>query len=245
MATPLSVEAAPAVPGWYGKLATLGDFAHRRLSPEWLRACEGWLSAALPGAREVLGERWLAVYLHAPVLRFAWAPGVVDRRWWFGLLMPSCDIVGRYYPLLIAHPREHAPRDRIALDHLERWFEHLAACAVETLDERRGSIDALESALQDAPPWPTPGRAGTLASATREGAVRHSLGHGAALSHWLHAVAVQEFADRLAGCTLWWRVTPGGEGDTLDILHGLPDGAAFAALLTGAPPADPPMPRSR
>ena len=222
----LSVDAT--VPGWYGKLATLGDFAHRRLPPEWLRACEGWL----------------AVYLHAPVLRFGWAPGVVDARWWFGLLMPSCDNVGRYYPLLIAHPREQAPRDRIALDHLERWFGHLADAAVHTLDERGGSIAALESALQEAPPWPTAGVAGPLESELRDGVASHRLLRAAPLSQWLQTIAVQEFAARLAGCTLWWRVTPTGDADTLEIVHGLPDGRSFAGLLSGPAPALPPTPRS-
>jgi type VI secretion system protein ImpM len=228
-----SPEAAPPVPGWYGKLATLGDFAHRRLPPEWLRACDGWLAQALPGAREVLRERWLAVYLHAPVLRFGWAPGVVDPRWWFGLLMASCDSVGRYYPLVIAQPREQAPRDRIALDHLERWFAHLARAAMQTLDDHHGSVEALEAALHEAPPWPTAGRASTLATHSQGDGSHHSLGRAAPLSDWLQAIAAQQLADHLAGCSLWWRVTPEGTGDALEIVRGLPDGAGFAALLTG------------
>ncbi|GAB3772199.1 type VI secretion system-associated protein TagF [Ramlibacter monticola] len=224
-----------AVPGWYGKLSMLGDFAHRRLPPEWLRACEAWLAQAMPGARAALGDHWLAVYLNAPLLRFGWAPGVVDRRWWFGLLMPSCDAVGRYYPLLIAHPRDQAPRDRIALDHLDRWFEHLAQAAVQTLDDRGGSVDALESALQAAPAWPTPGRASALATEGQEPTTRYRLGRAAPLSDWLQAVAAQEFAARLAGCTLWWRLTPEGSQDALEIMRGLPDGPEFARLLTGSP----------
>ena len=232
MSPPPSFE---TVPGWYGKLSTLGDFAHRRLPPEWLRACEAWLAQAMPGARAALGDHWLAVYLNAPLLRFGWAPGVVDRRWWFGLLMPSCDSVGRYYPLLIAQPRDQAPRDRIALDHLDRWFEHLAQAAMQTLDDHGGSVDALESALQAAPPWPTPGRASALTTEGQEPTARYRLGRAAPLSDWLQAVAVQEFAARLAGCTLWWRVTPEGSQDALEIVRGLPDGPEFARLLTGSP----------
>ena len=56
----------------------------RTAAGTWLRACDGWLAVALQGARERLGERWLEVYLTAPLLRFAWAPGVVDGQWWFG-----------------------------------------------------------------------------------------------------------------------------------------------------------------
>jgi type VI secretion system protein ImpM len=229
----LSLDAASAVPGWYGKLATLGDFAHRRLPPECLRACDGWLAQALPAAREALGERWLAVYLNAPLLRFGWAPGVVDHRWWFGLLMPSCDNVGRYYPLVIAHPRGQAPHDRVALEHLERWFEHLAQAAMQTLDDSRGSIEALESALGEAPAWPAAEGEPVLQTCGDGAHAQHRIGRAAPLAHWLQAMAVHALSQRLAGCTLWWRVTPGGADDALHVVQGLPDGATFAGLLTG------------
>jgi type VI secretion system protein ImpM len=225
------------VPGWYGKLASLGDFAHRRLPPEWLRACDGWLAVALPGARERLGERWLEVYLTAPLLRFAWAPGVVDSQWWFGLLMPSCDSVGRYYPLVVVHPRTQPPQDRIALDHLECWYERVGQAAVRTLNDAQGSVDALESALQEVPPWPTPGRGPAIASQADATGEHHRLGRAAPLSQWLHALAARELGARLAGCTVWWRTGAAGGDDTIDVLHGLPDGAALARLLSGAAPS--------
>jgi len=223
----------PDTPGWYGKLATLGDFAQRRLPAEWVRACDTWLSTALDGARELLGTRWLEVYLTAPVLRFGWAPGVVDARWWFGLLMPSCDSVGRYFPLLIAQPRAQAPQDRIALDHLERWFEHLAGAAMHTLSDQQGSVEALEAALRDAPPWPTPGRGTGLATQARGASEQYRLGRAAPLAHWVQALAQRELATHVAGCTVWWRVTASGGDDTIDIVQGLPDGSTLAALLAG------------
>ena len=228
-----SVPDARDVPGWYGKLASLGDFAQRRLPPQWLSACDAWLSSAMRSGREELGERWLEVYLTAPLLRFGWAPGVIDAQWWFGLLMPSCDSVGRYFPLLIAHPRTHAPEDRIALDHLELWYDHLEQAAMRTLNDTQGSLEALEAALQDAPPWPTPGRGPAIASQFGVGGDHHRLNRAAPLSQWLHALAAHELAARLAGCSVWWRVTETGTDDTVDIVRGLPDGAAFVDLLKG------------
>ena len=152
---------------WYGKIASLGDFAQRRMPPESLPAFDAWLSRAMQDGRELLGERWLEVYLTAPVLRFAWAPGVIDTHWWFGLLMASCDSVGRYFPLVIAQRRARAPEDRIALDHLELWYEHLAHAALLTLNDEGGSVEALEQSLHDAPPWPTPGRLPAVAVAPK------------------------------------------------------------------------------
>ena len=217
-------------PGWYGKLSTLGDFAQRRLAPDLLQACDTWLSGALASCAGQLGVRWLDVYLRAPVLRFAWAPGVLDEQWWFGLLMPSCDNVGRYFPLLVAHPRPRAPADRIALDHLELWYEHLARAALQTLHEH-ASVDVFESQLREAPPWPTPAASGAPSVIGTAAALHYRLGHAAPLSQWLHLLAAQELQARLAGCTLWWR--SGDEDDTasFSVLQGLPDGPALAELL--------------
>jgi len=228
-----STKEARDVPGWYGKLSSLGDFAQRRLPPHWLRACDTWLSNAMCSGREQLGERWLDIYLTAPLLRFVWSPGIVDTQWWFGLLMPSCDSVGRYFPLLIAHPRAKPPEDRIALNHLELWFEHIAQAAMGTLNDAEGSVDALESALLDAPPWPTPG-SGAAIRQQRDAHGQHlHLGRAAPLSQWLHAFAAQELVSQLSGCTVWWRVTETGAADCVTIIRGLPDGAGLMALLNG------------
>lgn len=233
MNTSLAVSDRVDVAAWYGKLASLGDFAQRRMPAEGLSIFDSWLSRAMQGGRDQLGERWLEVYLTAPALRFAWAPGVIDSRWWFGLLMPSCDSVGRYFPLVIAQPRSKAPEDRIALDHLELWYEHVAQAALLTLGDDSGSLDALEAALHDAPPWPTAGRA--TPTSVRETALGQHLrlAASAPLTQWLHALSVQQLNSHLAGCTIWWRVTDDHVADSVDIVRGLPDGAGFAALLAG------------
>ena len=229
----LAADDLSDVAAWYGKVASLGDFVQRRVPPECLQALDAWLSTVMRDAREQLGERWLDVYLTAPLLRFAWAPGVIDGRWWFGLLMPSCDSVGRYFPLVIAQPRARAPEDRIALDHLELWYEHLARAALHTLSDEEGSLDALEEALHEAPPSPTPGRQATVTSSETLHGDHLGLAPAATLNQWLHGLALRDMNRRLAGCSVWWRVTEDRAGDSVDILHGLPDGADFAALLTG------------
>jgi type VI secretion system protein ImpM len=227
------MNAVPAdTPGWYGKLSALGDFAGRRLPEAFRAACDPWLSQAMAGSRAQLGERWLDVYLTAPVLRFAWAPGVFDAHWWFGVMMPSCDNVGRYFPLLVAHPRPRAPVDRIALDHLDLWLEHLAGAAVQTLLED-ASVDAFEAALSNAPPWPTPGANLRLAVHAAGLGTRHELDRGATLNQWLQAVSVHDLQARLAGHSLWWRQTDTTQPASLHTVPGLPDAGTFAALLTG------------
>jgi type VI secretion system protein ImpM len=234
MAWPATASDLHGSPGWYGKLAGLGDFAQRRLPTAWVATCDAWLSEAMRSGHEVLGERWLDVYLTAPLLRFAWAPEVIDAHWWFGLLMPSCDSVGRYFPLLIAQSRTRPPEDRIALDHLELWFDHLGQAAMQTLHGGSRSVDDLEATLQEAPPWPTPTR-GPAPTAPRNADDAHlRLTRAAPLSQWIQALAAQALTARLAGCSVWWRSSETGADDRVDIVHGLPRNEQLVGLLAGS-----------
>ena len=49
-----------------------------------------------------MGARWLPAFLDAPVWRFALPPGACGDGAALGLLMPSVDRVGRYFPLTLA-----------------------------------------------------------------------------------------------------------------------------------------------
>ena len=221
---------AADTPGWYGKLAMLGDFASRRLDSAVVQICDRWLSAGLLASRQALGERWASIYLAAPVWRFAWAPGVVDGRWWFGVLMPSCDCVGRYYPLLIAQPRAHPACDRIALNHLELWWAHIARAGLATLaDDAR--LQAFETALEEAPPWPSAAPAALLrASATPE-REHYGLAAGAALSDLAFALAAEHLRQRLAGASIWTPLLAPGAPEHCSVVQGLPAAQAFAEML--------------
>ena len=219
-------------PGWYGKLSSLGDFAGRRLAPDWVKSCDQWLSEAMSASRAELGARWLEVYLSAPVWRFAWAPGVVDARWWFGVLMPSCDNVGRYFPLLIAQPRDKPPVDRVGLDHLELWWSHLAQAAMQTLHDQ-ASVDDFEDLLVQAPPFPTAATVAVGPAVTVQGRARHDTASGATLVQVLHGVAAQNMFTRLAGCSLWWPMSDEAGDPPVTVAQGLPDPQQFAELLAG------------
>lgn len=224
------------IPGWYGKLSCMGDFAHRRLPPQWIRTCDEWLSRELRAAEQALGVQWLRVYLTAPVLRFAWAPDVIDDRWWFGVLMPSCDNVGRYYPLLVAQQRPGPPDDGAAWDHLERWYEHVAAAALRTLEDADGTLEALESSLARAPSWPRC-EPGSPVRFTRDAAGDHLQSpQRLALSRWVQMLALHELPARWRGCTIWWRSSALDDGQSVDVSAGLPRDMARLLAPAEAPP---------
>lgn len=223
---------AAHAPGWFGKIASLGDFASRRLPDEWVRAVDGWLSQGMRSSQEALGERWLPAYLGAPVWRFAWGPQVVDGHWWFGVLMPSCDKVGRYFPLLVAQARSAPPVDRIGLDHLDLWWTQLARAVLDTLDEL-ATLDAFESALHDLPPWPG-ARGGALQVVSGpELGERYAFAPGATLTEVAHGLASAGLQQRLAGHGFWWPWRVGGESGQCLVIPQLPAPTAFVHLLEG------------
>lgn len=224
---------AAAAPGWFGKVAMLGDFASRRLDAAWVQACDGWLSAAMVAGPQRYGERWLAAYRAAPVSRFVWGPGVVDAQWWFGVLMPSCDNVGRYYPLLVAQSRAEPPCDRYALDHLDGWWQHAAGAALATLADG-ASVETFETELADVPPWPSRAPTQPLRGAAAHGVREdHTLPPGATALEIAHGLAAGALVQRLAGMSLWWPLRAPTEAGRCTIVSGLPRAEALAALLCG------------
>ena len=128
--------------GFYGKLPALGDFVQRGLPREFTVPWDEWLARAVAESRAQLGESWLDVYLTSPLWRFVLTAGTCGPNAWAGVLMPSVDRVGRYFPLTVASrvPAHCDPFATVAA--AEPWFT-----AVETL--MLGVLDAEELDLDD------------------------------------------------------------------------------------------------
>lgn len=88
--------------GLFGKLPARGDFVRAGLPGNFVAAWDDWLQAVIPASREQLGTGWLPAWLEAPVWRFALAPGLCGPAGALGVLLPSVDRVGRYFPLTLA-----------------------------------------------------------------------------------------------------------------------------------------------
>jgi type VI secretion system protein ImpM len=87
--------------GFYGKLPSHGDFLRRRASDAFVRVWDAWLQDCMTASAAALGERWLDVYLTSPAWRFAGAAGLCGEAPIVGVMVPSVDRVGRYFPLTI------------------------------------------------------------------------------------------------------------------------------------------------
>lgn len=169
----------PGAPGWYGKLPSLGDFASRRLPPLFVEPWDHWLADGLASWRDSDPD-WLDAFLAAPTWRFALGADVPFMRspGYAGVLMPSVDRVGRYFPLTVARPRGRAEHQVPAA-----WLQTLEGRAVaalhddwdaERFDAELAAIEPAE-ALDDAgPDWPEAGR--TLWWCERGGATSAPVG---------------------------------------------------------------------
>ncbi len=129
------------VPAWFGKLPGMGDFAQRRLSPYFVEVWDNWLQTGLQSLRTERDD-WLAYYLEAPLWFFALGPNVIGPNPWLGVLMPSVDAVGRYFPLTLAI--ELASQDNTsaeqALARIHSWWQRSAQAALTALE---ANLDAV------------------------------------------------------------------------------------------------------
>lgn len=152
--------AADALPGWYGKLPSLGDFATRRLPPLFVEPWDGWLAAGLGQWRE-RDPGWVEAFLAAPIWRFALGAGLPfpASPGYVGVLMPSVDRIGRYFPLTVARARGAA---EAAVP--SAWLQAVRDAALAALDgdwsgERLDAeLAALDPPAEHGPPWPARGR---------------------------------------------------------------------------------------
>lgn len=231
-------------PGFFGKLASHGDFVARRLPSSFVAAWDGWLQACMQASRQALRAAWLENYLTAPVWRFALAPDalpvgcapertpsphagpdtvIVGAPWWAGVLMPSVDRVGRHYPLTLAACSQVALSPGRLLG-AATWYASLESLALSTLAQQFDFGD-FDAALQELAALPV------VASAGMQDAHgwRWDLDDAGAAAGMVEQVS----AATLHGHSLWWTDGSDRMAPCLRLFRGLPPAQAFVELLGG------------
>ncbi|MET3442218.1 type VI secretion system protein ImpM [Variovorax paradoxus] len=136
------LSSASALPGWFGKLPGMGDFAHRRLPESFRSVWDQWLQRGLARLRDRHAD-WTEHYLEAPIWCFALGPKVAGEGAWIGVLMPSVDGVGRYFPFTLAVQLDASVGEMLRGDALRsalQWWANGTQAALEGLE---GDLDAL------------------------------------------------------------------------------------------------------
>jgi len=203
-----SLFASAELPGWFGKLPGMGDFAHRRLPDSFRSVWDPWLQRGLARLRDRHAD-WTERYLEAPIWCFALGPQVAGERAWIGVLMPSVDGVGRYFPFTLAVALDRAVADSLQGDALVQalqWWTRATQAALEGLE---GDLDALrfDAVLQR-----------LFAASPGSGELRES--------------AVEPLALPGAGSSLWLG-DPSAAAAVRMLSTGLPRDEQFDALFLG------------
>ena len=219
--------------GLFGKVPQQADFVSHHLREDFTEYWHTWLQSCISVSREQLADDWLNFFLTSPVWHFAIGPGICSTSAVTGVMIPSMDEVGRYFPLTLAHAGPHRVWD--AYFNGKPWHQAIEEAALSALDENTGYmqlIETLESLetpeFQSLPAYQTrPSLSGVdksfilplQADVSREEAIsglldkayRHMLGH----------------------YSLWW--TQGSQfiDPCLLICANLPDAGQYAAMLDG------------
>lgn len=216
--------------GLFGKLPQQPDFISRHLSPEFTDAFHHWLQSALTVTREQLGEGWLDAYLTSPVWCFAIDAGICGAEAAMGVMIPSVDEVGRYYPLALVHVGAHRPWS--AYISASDWYheaERVLLSALEESTRYSDLVDAFES-------MPTPSCRPLTYFQCAEGEGRAcmvALGESSGAAAGMPGLTERAYGRLLGRHSLWWTAGSQRVEPCLLITAEMPEPGQVAAMLDG------------
>jgi len=130
--TPTAIQTVEV--GLFGKLPARGDFVRVGLPGHFVTPWDAWLQGVIAASQASMGSGWLPAYLESPVWRFVLPAGMCGMGTVVGVMMPSVDRVGRYYPLTLAavmSPGGLLPPD----ETVRAWLDAGEAAGRAALDE--------------------------------------------------------------------------------------------------------------
>jgi len=226
----------------FGKLPSHGDFLRRRASDAFVDAWDAWLRECLSESRASLGERWLDIYLTSPAWRFVCAPGACGPAPVIGLMVPSVDRVGRYFPLTLVAELPDDVSPIAAATSATMFFERAERLVIDTLaaeeidferfDEHVIKLgETLESVTL--PPLVALDRAAAAIAGDGAQAWQIPLGDVAQLAPALEQVLALRLASLYQPLVMWWTEGSSVVEPSCLIAKGLPKPTSFGALLDG------------
>jgi type VI secretion system protein ImpM len=136
--------------GLYGKLPSHGDFLRRRVSDSFVAAWDEWLQQSVAASQAALGDDWLDVYLTSPLWRFVCDAGVCGPGGYAGLIAPSVDRVGRYFPLTLVWELPGGASPFLVAQQAEGWFDLVERVLLETFAEEDVDFERFDTRLMEA-----------------------------------------------------------------------------------------------
>ncbi|WP_201276882.1 type VI secretion system-associated protein TagF [Microbulbifer sp. ALW1] len=222
-----SMAMKPAGKGIFGKLPGHGDFVQRDLPSSFVTPWDEWLQRAVHGSRELVGEKWLDYYLTSPIWRFALSSGVLSERAWAGILVPSVDSVGRYFPVTMAVPLAAGTNPFDIQVRAESWYAALSELAIEALQNAL-LVDHLSER------FPVLAMLDAGASSPEGAAEQRLLSVEGSIDLAYPGLLEAMCKDQYSSFSLWWCAPSPSVNHNVMLSAGLPDPSVYCTML-GAP----------
>ena len=216
--------------GFFGKVPARGDFVGRGLDDAFRTGFDTWLQRSIATSKRQLGAAWLPAYLNTPIWRFVLGPGLCGKHPSAGVMIPSVDRVGRYFPLVLAAQLPGCGSPGTLFHGARAWFDAAEHLILTALDDDF-DFDVFDAAVTriGMPPYARTG-ARTPAQAP---ALRLDLADGGDMSqtyaHMLDRVLMGSGVE----FSLWWTVGSDQVRASVLLGTGLPAPANFSAFLDG------------
>lgn len=121
--------------GYFGKVPVRGDFVGKGLPRSFRDPWDIWLQSVIDMTKKDLDTDWDQFYLTCPAYRFALSPGVCGKHTWIGVMIPSVDQVGRYYPMTLARSLANNPDAFSAISGNDQWFQSAESLVLSCLSD--------------------------------------------------------------------------------------------------------------
>lgn len=234
------VDGSPSASvGFYGKFPVRGDFVTRHLTMDFIKPWDDWLQSAIAASREQMGEAWLETYLTSPLWRFVLSSGLCGVDRWAGVMMPSVDRVGRYFPLTIVSTIDGRCGLSYLMSSAGNWFHQIEELALTAL-ENDFDLGRFESALAKLPS-PQPLETGDGASPNTshrdsDGKPAFQVGMKQAddLSQAFAGLSEKLLEQYVPSFSLWNTIGSEQVEGSLIACQGLPPVDAFSSFLDGS-----------
>jgi type VI secretion system protein ImpM len=221
--------------GCYGKIPRLGDFITRSLPAPMVETWDEWLQDGINVSRDALGEAWVEHYVVSPVWCFAAGRGSLEQSTWLGVLIPSVDRVGRYFPFsVMVNAGDCSPF--AAMHRWQDWYEGAQELALDSLEDDfdpETLIERLAALPVDGEPELLPRPSAESMIPLAQAPRHYQLAPAVTTRDVLAGVASDALGEILPACSVWW--TQGSErlAATLLLADGMPSATGFTALLNG------------
>ena len=217
-------------PGYFGKLPARGDYLARGLPASFLDPWEEWLHGVWHSGQQRLGEVWPPLIADGPVWRFVLDEDVCGPDAVAGLLIPSCDKLGRVFPLTMAAAIPGRSDPAALPVTASGWYGRAEALLRKALTPEL-NLEVFEKRLRE---LGNPGRAAPLTQPPNSAGWHVVLdpAQAPAISYpaLIHDLAAT-LPDRFS---LWWTLGTRRVSPSLVVASGLPNSDAVTAFWDGA-----------